>query len=173
MTVEATSRIQVLTSPLVAPGKCIVCGAVDSEQGRTYIDFGFSIKFYGVVYFCSFCLVEIAEAVNFVKNEKYLALLEKYEELKKALETSKERVRALNDFVRTSLDIDSPDDTLWDISDPTEVHDNAEGNSSVSDIPIEDNDESSNSEGHAGIRGTSESNSRSPNPARKSDVFEF
>jgi hypothetical protein len=175
VTVEATSRIQILKTPLAIPGKCIVCGAVDSEQGRTYIDFGFSIKFYGAVYFCSFCFVEIAEALDFIKNTKFLQLLETNQELKVALSVKDKRIEALNGILRDSFDIDSPADTLRDVSDDTEISSDSEGTIPVPDEPTENNDESSIIEGHSGLRGTSESNAtgRGSRGPRKSDHFEF
>ena len=47
-------RFKVSEKPLVAPGKCACCGAVD----RPVVDFGFDVDFYGTILMCGNCLRE-------------------------------------------------------------------------------------------------------------------
>lgn len=59
------SRFKLLDRPVVIPGKCVVCGAVD----RPVVDFQFSMEYYGVVYFCVFCLAEVATVIGMVDGK--------------------------------------------------------------------------------------------------------
>lgn len=59
------SRFKLLPRPVAIPGKCVVCGAVD----RPVVDTGWSIDYYGVVYFCVFCLTEVAGVIGMVDSK--------------------------------------------------------------------------------------------------------
>jgi hypothetical protein len=54
-----------LDRPQAIPGKCVVCGAVD----RPVVDTTWSIDYYGVVYFCVFCLTEVASIIGMVDGK--------------------------------------------------------------------------------------------------------
>lgn len=72
MEVQPNAKVTVHKVPPAAPGKCVVCGfSGDVEESRTFIDFGFDIDYYGVVYFCSDCIVEIVNAIGFVSEDQY------------------------------------------------------------------------------------------------------
>lgn len=75
-TVQSLGRFQLITnsSPPVAPGKCVVCGATSSDN--SYIDFGFDLDFYGVVYFCNRCIIEIARLLGFIPPEQWQVILD-------------------------------------------------------------------------------------------------
>lgn len=60
--VEVNSRFKVLERPVLSPGKCAVCGAVD----RPVIDFGMDVKFYGAIYLCVTCVSEAAGRVGMI-----------------------------------------------------------------------------------------------------------
>lgn len=62
--ISPNSRFRVSNSPDEMPGHCIVCGASDND--RQYIDFGMSLDFYGVVYFCTHCFAEASAAAGFL-----------------------------------------------------------------------------------------------------------
>lgn len=69
-----TSRFQIYASPIVHPGKCAVCGAVD----QPVLDFGLNIDFYGAVMFCvTNCLPEAARAIGMVPREEVKAVEER------------------------------------------------------------------------------------------------
>lgn len=53
------SKFSILSVPHFKPSKCANCGSC-KEDGRSYIDFGLEIEFYGILYLCSLCLKEIA-----------------------------------------------------------------------------------------------------------------
>jgi hypothetical protein len=62
---STVSRFKLLERPLAIPGKCVTCGAVD----RPVIDTGWNIDYYGVVYFCTFCLTEVATVIGMVDGK--------------------------------------------------------------------------------------------------------
>lgn len=62
--VTPTSRFQLYPSPVAAPGKCAICGAVN----RPVVDFGMTIEFYGAVMFCIECMQSAARAVDMVSR---------------------------------------------------------------------------------------------------------
>ena len=49
--------------PMVQPGKCANCGA-SKNDGRQYIDFGLQIDWYGCIYLCGFCILDIANSMG-------------------------------------------------------------------------------------------------------------
>lgn len=67
--------MQIIPLPLALPGKCIVCGASNNDDGRQYIDFGLEIDFYGVVYFCTHCMSETAVAIGY-RSPSLFAVIE-------------------------------------------------------------------------------------------------
>ena len=62
LTVNPNSRFQLLDRPVAAPGKCLICGAVD----RPVVDTRWDVQFYGVIYFCVTCLAEVAGIIGMV-----------------------------------------------------------------------------------------------------------
>lgn len=116
MTVTPQSRIQVLNTPVAAPGKCVMCGSSDGED-RTFLDFGFAIDWYGVVYFCSECIKEFAQAIDYIPVGAFQAqakelntLQVSYDRLIKEHSVVKNALSAVlsndssGDFVSRSLD---------------------------------------------------------------------
>ena len=67
----AGARIRVLPRPIVAPGHCVVCGHTGTNdtgdsQEVLFFDFSFDIEFYGRVYFCTQCMVEMMGDLGFI-----------------------------------------------------------------------------------------------------------
>jgi hypothetical protein len=140
-----TSRIQILNTPVAAPGTCVICGSA-GDDNRSFIDFGLNIDYFGVIYFCTICFAEIAVACNFVDNTHYRELLQRNQELTEALEQAQLRNESLNDTFRKHFAGDSPVDTLRDTSDHYEVSRTLEGSNQYAVISAEDVDESSDVE---------------------------
>lgn len=63
---KTTDRFKLTNLPLVAPGKCACCGAVD----RPVVDFDFTIQFYGAVLLCETCLAEAARVIDMVPGSE-------------------------------------------------------------------------------------------------------
>jgi len=99
---EPNGKVQVHRVPPAAPGKCVVCGfSGDVEDSRLFIDFGFDIDYYGVVYFCSLCMTEVANAIGFVSIDQYtkiqtlnMELVDRVEELTNERDASTNALRA-------------------------------------------------------------------------------
>lgn len=93
----ALGRIQITRgTPICQPGKCIVCGAVEGK----FVDFGFEIDFYGVVYFCSHCVAEVSAAIGFLPVDRFSELEERLQEqINKS-----EELKSENSELRNALD---------------------------------------------------------------------
>lgn len=62
------SRQSVVTDP-APPGKCLICGRHDNGVVK-FIDFNFSLDYYGAVVVCLDCITESHELLGFVKAEQ-------------------------------------------------------------------------------------------------------
>ncbi len=116
------SKYRVLPVADTQPGKCANCGA-SKRDGRSYVDFGLDIPWFGTIYLCSLCLEDIARNVGLFDSlnkrlneaderaDKNAALLAKGEELRVALTNGFEGVREYFDTVgvRTTGNDSSPD----------------------------------------------------------------
>lgn len=70
MTTEL-GRVRLITgTPPCSPGTCVVCGTPGDSDSK-FVDFGFDIDFYGVVYFCEVCIKEVMHVLDFVPTELY------------------------------------------------------------------------------------------------------
>jgi hypothetical protein len=61
-------KVQVLPGPVMQPAKCILCGA--PGDGRPFIDIGCYLDWYGAVYFCGYCIVEISNKLGYVSPDQ-------------------------------------------------------------------------------------------------------
>jgi hypothetical protein len=92
-----TSRFTLLPQPVVAPGKCAVCGAVD----KPVVDFNMTIEFYGAILICANCIREAASGVGMVSESD---LIDSQKELAQSVEEhlANRNMRAVsNDFLYT------------------------------------------------------------------------
>jgi hypothetical protein len=64
-----SSRIQILDAPILNPGTCALCGS-SSTGDRKYADLGITVDYVGVIYFCTFCLQEVANRVGCATPEQ-------------------------------------------------------------------------------------------------------
>jgi len=67
--VTPSSRFQLYPSPVAAPGKCAICGAVN----RPVVDFGMTVEFYGAVLFCVECMESAARTIDMVPRRELSA----------------------------------------------------------------------------------------------------
>lgn len=56
-------------TPPASPGKCVICGNCGDKDSK-FIDFGFDIDFYGVVYFCKDCINQVLTILMYVPIEE-------------------------------------------------------------------------------------------------------
>jgi hypothetical protein len=81
MNENAQSRFRILNTALLAPGVCSLCGSA-GDDGRQFVDFGKTVDFFGVVYFCTYCVIEAATLLGMAPKSNYtLALSNLQEEL--------------------------------------------------------------------------------------------
>jgi hypothetical protein len=57
------SRFRIVENANLKPGVCALCGSAGGD-GRQFIDFGKTMEWYGVVYFCTFCVGEAAHLLG-------------------------------------------------------------------------------------------------------------
>lgn len=57
------SKYNIQDVPKFKPGKCANCGGTKND-GRKYIDFSLEIDWYGIVYLCTLCLMDVAVAAG-------------------------------------------------------------------------------------------------------------
>jgi hypothetical protein len=80
MPVSAQSRLHVLNNPILAPGVCFLCGSAGDGK-RKFIDFGKQIEWYGTVYICTECIVEVSSAADYIPVANFDNLHNAYREL--------------------------------------------------------------------------------------------
>lgn len=108
MTIEAgielpvTSRFKISNNPDVAPGYCCVCRSTGGD-GRQFIDFGMQLDVYGAVYFCTFCVTELAMAAGFVHKNSYIQAVNERDLLKTEISITDLSFRDYRDATRTIL----------------------------------------------------------------------
>lgn len=135
-----STKFKVVPAPTQVPGTCASCGASDNSD-RQYIDFGFTLDYYGVFYLCTFCFTECANVIGFINPEQARRLEEQTEYYALKIANFYTKDRALNDAVTLLRD-----SGLFDLVDGAarttdEVVTSAVDTSSVQDNPRTDQDE--------------------------------
>jgi hypothetical protein len=64
-----SSRVRILDAPILAPGTCALCGTSRNDD-RKYVDLGIDIDYIGVMYFCTFCMQEVANRIGCLMPEQ-------------------------------------------------------------------------------------------------------
>lgn len=92
------SKYRTMSVPDQQPGKCANCGA-SKPDGRSYVDFGLLIPWYGTVFLCSTCLEDIARNVGlFDEIQKKLAFANKQaSEIQELITQGKALEKGLNE----------------------------------------------------------------------------
>jgi len=157
----AGQRIQVLARPIVSPGKCAICGHVGTNETGDrspvyFIDIGLDVDYYGRVYLCTTCVVQMGNVLGFtspVETENHRTRLQEQESELIVLREQNERLRAslvnllgvANDSSVPILLDGSKDEQSGEPSVETSPSDGAGKKSS--------SDKSSSSKGPVGISG--------------------
>jgi hypothetical protein len=83
---------------LIQPGCCIVCGGVQGE----FIDFGFTLDYYGGIYFCvDGCFREAANAFEYYSPKQHRTVLNEVEFLRLENNTMKDQIEEMTRVFRT------------------------------------------------------------------------
>lgn len=72
------SRIRILDAPQLAPGVCAICGSSRNDD-RKYVDLGIDVDYIGVMYFCTFCMTELANRLGCLTQEQSATLVAEVE----------------------------------------------------------------------------------------------
>lgn len=101
MTLQAnaeTSKVQILESPRLAPGTCVLCGTSRTDD-RQYIDIGLTVEYVGVIYFCTFCMTEVANRIGCYTIEQSKQLEDELDRARQRILEFETKDSALNDVI--------------------------------------------------------------------------
>lgn len=93
-----STKFKIVPAPIQVPGTCSSCGSSSTED-RDYIDFDLTLDFYGVVYICTFCFSECANAVGYISPEQARALEAQREYYALQVANFYTKDKALNDAI--------------------------------------------------------------------------
>lgn len=68
-----SSKFRILSAPIQQPGVCAGCGSSGTED-RQYVDLDVTVDYHGVIYLCTFCFGECANALGFLSPEQSQSL---------------------------------------------------------------------------------------------------
>lgn len=94
------SRIRILDAPQLAPGVCSICGSSRNDD-RKYVDLGIDVDYVGTMYFCTFCLVELVNALGCLTQEQSVALQEEVDAARKTILDFQAQKAAYDDAIST------------------------------------------------------------------------
>lgn len=130
----ASSKVQILNAPILAPGTCMLCGSSSSDD-RDYIDIGKDIEFVGVIYFCTFCFTEITNRLGCLTPEQSKQLEDELDAARQRILEFETKDRALNDAINTLRDTGLFSGTdLTVVRRPTSEAVDSKSESSVQDV---------------------------------------
>lgn len=99
-----------------APGICLLCGRHGNSDERGMVDTQKDMDYYGVVYLCSFCVLEIAEQYGAASPSTQLNNLAASEAVQAQLYATRQRLvkaegvlSGIGALHLLDIDIDSPD----------------------------------------------------------------
>lgn len=112
MAIEPSSRVQIVEYPSSFPSKCALCGASpNTGDPRKWIDFGADLEEYGSIYFCTFCIAEVAGIIGYVGPAVHMSICDDLAQTQLAneiLTAENEEFRRVFSTLR-GLGIDVPD----------------------------------------------------------------
>lgn len=94
-----SSRVQLLDTPVAAPGVCALCGSAN----KRVVDFGKQLDWYGAVYFCEDCIREIAEAIGFIPVDPLTKLNNEHRELRIQTDQLRSQIKSLKETLSELL----------------------------------------------------------------------
>lgn len=164
-----TSKFKVVDQPYALPSKCAFCGIGHNEDGRrVFIDTTLDLDWYGVVYICSTCFIEVAEALGFISPEAWEKIVK--DSTDSLIEN--ERVKGENEGLRIAVGVLS-NHRCYN-ADNSESAQSGEGETGKAASPISgdivesgkpegsDNAEPDNGEGLPDVRGNAADDSAEP-----------
>lgn len=98
-----STKFQVVPAPIQVPGTCVSCGSSRTDD-RDYIDFGLTLDFVGVIYFCTFCMSECANTIGYISPEQARRLEEQVEYYATQVANFYTKDKALNEAINLLRD---------------------------------------------------------------------
>jgi len=95
-----SSRVRILDSPNLHPGTCVLCGASRNDD-RKYVDIGLDIDFVGVIYFCTFCMQEVANRLGCLMPEQTKKLEDELDSARQTIINFQAQKAAYDDAINT------------------------------------------------------------------------
>lgn len=135
MPLSAQSRLKVLDTPVLAPGVCFLNGCVGDGK-RKFIDFGRNIEWYGAVYICTECIIEVVDAADYISVANFDKLHNEYRELKVKYDQLVTKYAPFEEAIKNV--VDSPPSGFGMVLHPS--------NSMLSGVEVSPVDEDSNGE---------------------------
>lgn len=108
------SRIKQINAPLANPGVCIVCGSSRTDD-RNYIDFGKQLEWFGAVYFCTECISETLDVMDFVKSSTMESTVTELYQEKANVMNLRDQIGALESVLKFYIDRGPSNGTVDDI----------------------------------------------------------
>lgn len=108
-----SAKVQFTKITHTAPGCCAICGSGQDNSG--FVDSGLDFEFWGRVYFCCQCTLEIAAVFGFISPADYADLEAELDSTKFNLKNMTEKTEHLEKAlaglldIRNHLDINSPE----------------------------------------------------------------
>lgn len=93
-----STKFQVIPAPIQVPGTCASCGS-SSTDDRDYVDFDMFVDYVGVIYFCTFCFRECANALGYLSPDQSRELEDKLGAFELKLANFYTKDKALNDAI--------------------------------------------------------------------------
>ena len=93
------SKFRILDHPDALPNKCAGCGIGHGGDGITFVDLSLDVDYYGVVYTCSRCFLEIANLLGYAAYDQQQEIEAMFKELYETCNS----LRAENEHLRSTV----------------------------------------------------------------------
>lgn len=101
--------MQIVNQPLVLPGYCVGCRSSNNTDGRKFVDTGISVDYFGVIYICVPCILEIVREVDLTLPDNLSGLKAEVARLETMNEHLRIAISALGD-AGIRIPVESPAD---------------------------------------------------------------
>jgi hypothetical protein len=125
----ASARVQHIERPIVSPGVCGICGKDKHPKG--FVDPRLDFEWYGTLYFCADCVVDLAAPFGYITEETYADMKRANEQLRETVERYEAHLAQLAEKVLLGVsdinDRSTSDDTTGPLDDVSVLQTNDEG----------------------------------------------
>jgi hypothetical protein len=82
VTYGGPDRAVIMQAARMKPYKCVICNG--ESDGRPFVDFGLDLEWYGSVYFCGYCFINVANKLGYQSPDQVDNITDKYTRMLKA-----------------------------------------------------------------------------------------